>query len=361
MTFLQKCDTIKIGNNNIPEKIIFIMEGDSNMVFVVSDFHGNLRGFRALQKAIGEQDIVFMLGDACDRGTHGIQILKEVKEDPRFRYIVGNHDDFILRTYRRELVCSKEHTSYWGKACWNYNTNPSYEAWEKLRKEDPLTFEELVDWLAQCDVFKTVVVNGRVFRLAHAKYPQEMDNICLSMSWKDMEGYNSKLLFSTIWDRYTDEGTDGYTTPGAVSVIGHTPREPEEVVRHDLFNVDGGLGYGSNTVRVFCANTCQVHLINQGDCLMSGPNNLKEISDLRLEGFMEESGKRFHKDIAKAAREINAAVKMPWTPIYKARGIVCDQKHTLHGQNVTTSRVKKVLQVGRFVYLITRNSCYRVI
>lgn len=84
-----------------------------------------------------------------------------------------------------------------------------------------------------------------------------MDNICLSMSWEEMERYDSDLLFSTLWDIYTHEGTDGYTTLGAVSVIGHTPREPEEVVKNSLYNVDGGLGYGSNTVRVFCANTCK--------------------------------------------------------------------------------------------------------
>ena len=337
------------------------MEGDMDMVFVVSDFHGNMEAWINLRNSLSENDIVFMLGDACDRNPYGIEILKEVKADCRFRYILGNHDDFILRTYRSNLVYNKRYTSEMAKICWNGNTRPSYGEWEMLRKRDPKTFYELIEWLAQCDVYRTVVVEGGVFRLAHAKYPKEMDKLGLSMSWKDMEKYNSDLLYNTLWDRYRDNGVRDYITSGAVSVIGHTPSQHGVIVPNALYNVDCYLGHGSDTVRVFCLNNGSFYNIDRGNRLPSGSNDMMEVSGLLLEGFVDKRTNKLERDVKKVAMFVNEAQEMSQIPVYLAVGIVKDENHKYNEQRVHTSYVKQVINVEDTFYIVTRNSCYRCI
>lgn len=61
-------------------------------VYACSDLHGNWELWLEIKKFLKPEDKMFFLGDAADRGDSGWAILKEMLNDERITYIVGNHD-----------------------------------------------------------------------------------------------------------------------------------------------------------------------------------------------------------------------------------------------------------------------------
>ena len=58
--------------------------------YTFSDLHGEYKLFKQIQEYIQKDDIVYCLGDCCDRGPDGIKIIQEVLKDKRFIYLLGN-------------------------------------------------------------------------------------------------------------------------------------------------------------------------------------------------------------------------------------------------------------------------------
>ncbi len=67
-------------------------------VYVVSDLHGQYMMFRKLLEkvAFSDGDMLYMLGDAIDRGPDGIKILQYVKNAPNMEFLLGNHELMML-------------------------------------------------------------------------------------------------------------------------------------------------------------------------------------------------------------------------------------------------------------------------
>lgn len=68
--------------------------------FVFSDIHGQKELFdKILEWLNGRSEPwkCYFLGDACDRGDHGYEIIKILLNDERFVYMKGNHEDLFVR------------------------------------------------------------------------------------------------------------------------------------------------------------------------------------------------------------------------------------------------------------------------
>ncbi len=61
-------------------------------VYACSDIHGFWNLWDGIKRFLKEDDTLYFLGDAADRGPDGWAILKEMLKDKRVKYIVGNHD-----------------------------------------------------------------------------------------------------------------------------------------------------------------------------------------------------------------------------------------------------------------------------
>ena len=59
-------------------------------VFAISDLHGMYDLWKQVQETLQSDDILYMLGDAADRGPDGWKIIKEALGDPRVRYAHGH-------------------------------------------------------------------------------------------------------------------------------------------------------------------------------------------------------------------------------------------------------------------------------
>lgn len=64
--------------------------------YAFTDIHGNYELWKAIQSYIKEDDTLFFLGDALDRGKDGIKIMQEMFNDKRVIYIIGNHENMFL-------------------------------------------------------------------------------------------------------------------------------------------------------------------------------------------------------------------------------------------------------------------------
>ena len=69
-------------------------------VFAVSDLHGQFHMFEKLLEKISfsEDDFLYVLGDAIDRGEGGIEILLKVMESENMDLLIGNHEFMMLNS-----------------------------------------------------------------------------------------------------------------------------------------------------------------------------------------------------------------------------------------------------------------------
>ena len=68
--------------------------------YAISDLHGQYGIFEKLLDVIdfSENDFLYILGDAIDRGPDGIKILQKIKDTPNMDLIIGNHEFMMLNS-----------------------------------------------------------------------------------------------------------------------------------------------------------------------------------------------------------------------------------------------------------------------
>ena len=64
--------------------------------YAFSDIHANSKLWEHIKNFIQEDDELYFLGDAVDRGDAGLDVLREILDDPRIFMLRGNHEDFII-------------------------------------------------------------------------------------------------------------------------------------------------------------------------------------------------------------------------------------------------------------------------
>lgn len=70
------------------------------MKYIIADIHGCYPEFMELLGKIGfcDDDELFVLGDAMDRGPEPIKVIQDLMSRPNVSYILGNHDDMMLQS-----------------------------------------------------------------------------------------------------------------------------------------------------------------------------------------------------------------------------------------------------------------------
>lgn len=171
-----------------------------NKTYAVADLHGQYNLWRQVIESLDETDILYMLGDAADRGPDGWKIIKEALADPRVVYIRGNHDQMLLDSWKTE---------------WRDNylwfSNGGYETWNALMMD--ANYEIYLKELARTKLYHCYEnKDGKKIHLSHAGFTlMENDEIP-----------NSEDL---LWDREHIEDKCNWwpkTNPNDYVVHGHT-------------------------------------------------------------------------------------------------------------------------------------------
>jgi len=169
------------------------------MIYCISDLHGCYDEFMALLEKIKfnpQDDIIYMLGDAVDRGEKSIDCLKFIMETKNIRFLIGNHEQMMLDYY--------DGLDFWGN--WDNNGNDTTK--KQLKNLGDTEREKIFAWLRKRPYYKTVNVNGKRYFLSHAGL-----NVSAPFKYQQPE-----IL---VWSReefYENKALEKYTC-----IFGHTP------------------------------------------------------------------------------------------------------------------------------------------
>lgn len=250
---------------------------DDGSFVALSDFHGYDYPLDKINNHyLNEYDVIFILGDATDRGKDGIgtgsvklllDIMRLSKKYPdRVKYIPGNHDEFLLGYIR-----SKHHMdSYYAL---NYAANLMYNGGEgtirelnELKKNDPRTFNELFNWLSHQPLQRVHNYNGQSYVLGHALFNQRLydinPNYCLDDYFREEENSElRRMAYSVLWFRKDRDYYNMWEMPkaGKTMIIGHTVEKKRRGKNLDVCDasgrvvkvhcVDGGIAYNGGMLK----------------------------------------------------------------------------------------------------------------
>lgn len=176
--------------------------------FACSDLHGMLELYHKIKEFLNEDDIVYFLGDAGDRGTNNWRTVKTILSDPQFLCIKGNHED-MLQNCMKDYIAEKD--LYENLELLKMNGGGStYNGW----KRENLT--DRIKWFHRIKDLPTMLTydnkNGQKIFLSHAGFNPKEE--------KEPDYYD------LIWDRTHFFRKLPHDTPENWIIIhGHTPIE----------------------------------------------------------------------------------------------------------------------------------------
>lgn len=84
--------------------------------YVTSDLHGMYDLYLKIKEILKPEDTLYYLGDACDRGPRGWELIKSLLANPQVVYLKGNHEDMLIKVYNDYAKYAPLHIANGGKA-----------------------------------------------------------------------------------------------------------------------------------------------------------------------------------------------------------------------------------------------------
>lgn len=190
------------------------------MHYVISDIHGCLEEYLDLLERIGpgEEDLLYILGDICDKGPYPLKVLQDMMNRQGVRPVMGNHDFSAVKSLRslgdavdrpdyRKALPREERLdfAYWYKDG-GYTTFDEYRELSREEREKVLSYmETFAPW-------ERVRIGRKTYVLVHAGIRGYQKGMVLDdVPMSDMIFYR------------TDYEKPLFEDPDTVLVTGHTP------------------------------------------------------------------------------------------------------------------------------------------
>ena len=210
------------------------------MTYVISDLHGRIDFYHEILEKISfcAKDNLYILGDIGDRNEGGIQIFKEIMDEPNIHMLLGNHEQMMLNAilYPRAISLNGNETN---EQLWFRNggsiTKMEFFAEPKVLQEKILLYVEKLPLNIDLEI------NGTKFLLVHGlptcmfdKYGRDYDDVAEFAVWERIEGW-MRVEF-----------------PADIMICGHTPtwyyrdENPMKIcsVRENVYDIDCGCASG---------------------------------------------------------------------------------------------------------------------
>lgn len=194
------------------------------MVYCMSDIHGEYQRFLNMLDliAFSEQDTLYVIGDAIDRGPDGIDVLQKIKSSANMILLRGNHEQMCLDTLGPNNTVD-------GWALWRENGGDCTKR-ELLYLCSIEEERELLGFLMGLPDHLDIEVGGQKYHLVHG-FPSDDPNV-------------------RIW--YRPDSDEPAPFKDRIAIIGHTPTcfltgDQSEVFRiwhgDGIIDIDCGCGY----------------------------------------------------------------------------------------------------------------------
>lgn len=224
--------------------------------YVVSDLHGHYDVFDKGLKQIdfSDKDMLYVIGDAIDRGNDGIQILQEIMRRDNMDILIGNHEFMMLNAVNPEgdPKCDGSDAYLWLEA------NGGDRTFSKYKKLAPQDRKGLLSWLNSRKLSVTIIVDTiegkKQYTLTHSYYnpdyeEAELRDVPYGEAWKIVwySIYRQDTPCRSIYEKYADRlFITGHVPVQRIegSIFAYKNRLPEPYHNKNLINIDGGLSYG---------------------------------------------------------------------------------------------------------------------
>lgn len=173
-----------------------------------SDLHGQYNLYKQIKNFLKEDDKVYFLGDATDRGPQPWSLFKTILNDPQWIYIKGNHEDMLADAIA-EYYENDERTDIYCQHLFDNGGIDTFSNW--LADGAYKKWVNIIDELSYVEVYHNQKNQSVI--LCHAGFTPTSAN--------ETEVSCNNL----IWDRehITDPWSDNESLKDAIVVHGHTP------------------------------------------------------------------------------------------------------------------------------------------
>lgn len=231
------------------------------MHYVISDIHGCYDQYIQLLEKIKftDEDELFVLGDAVDRGPEPIKVLQDMMNRPNVTLVLGNHD-FIMYTMMRKLAV--EITAENVETHLDAEDLLGYSLWiqdggnttvEQFRKLSYAEKKDMLDYIAEASLYEILEHNVKKYILVHAGLANFAPD-------KDLDDYD---LYELLEERM-DYTRRYYPDENIFVITGHTPtvliegwKKPEVYRKNGHIAIDCSC-VGGGRLAAFCIETEEV-------------------------------------------------------------------------------------------------------
>lgn len=223
--------------------------------YAFTDVHGQYNLWEMIKNYCQEDDTIYFLGDACDRGPDGVKIIRELLEDPRVIYLKGNHEELLEIIVPKLLEGEFNNILYWA-------SNGGGETWSALSKEKDSTINEIIHKIKNLPLTATYTnEKGQDIFLSHSgayrPFPLEKYSKWNITPEEDLYLWDRKHMEEKNWD---------INYPEAYVVHGHTPVQlcsksilPHSYCDDHKINLDLG-SFSSGKIALFNLDNFEYHI-----------------------------------------------------------------------------------------------------
>ena len=186
--------------------------------YCFTDLHGKYDLWKQIKEYIKPKDIVYCLGDCIDRGKDGLSILLEVLKHPQIIFLLGNHEDFLLKLVPEFFVGNFKNYDTWCE--WN----GGLPTWEDISQTKVKTVMFILESLKESPLhIELENKKGKKIYLSHSGYdPWELESLQLrGTREKDIYTWD-RVHFKTNWVLASKQYKD-FDFKNSYIIHGHTP------------------------------------------------------------------------------------------------------------------------------------------
>ncbi len=221
--------------------------------YVISDLHGHYDIFEHLLKKVNfsDQDRLYMLGDAIDRGPDGIKILQRVMNTPNMRFLIGNHEFMMLNSVPEDGSMPEDIEMIMGRSAvnWLFNNGGiiTCKKYAELKRSER---QILLEWLRNCLLTTVVHINDTDFCLTHTCFAKKL--IDVPYKFHEYRQANN-IVWNTPYRRdvWADPAMYYEMKPWKF-IIGHVPvyrissdnNDLTPYIDDNIIDIDGGCASG---------------------------------------------------------------------------------------------------------------------
>ena len=235
------------------------------MTYVISDIHGCYREYRELLEkiAFGDDDELFVLGDAMDRGPEPVKVIQDLMERPNVTYILGNHDDMMCKALRKLAVDVTEEnlmdlTDVDLEAFVHWLSQGGDTTMEQLKRLSRAERLDILDYLECASCYELLEKEDELYILVHAGI-RNFDPM------KELDEYEP---IDFLWERL-DYSRRYFPSERIFLVTGHTPTQligdgqPLVYQNNGHIAIDCGCVFGGK-LAAYCIETGTVTYAESG-------------------------------------------------------------------------------------------------